>query len=114
MTTHFFGDSGLSNKYNTKLSAKEEKQYLSWAKENKREKDTYDYDMRGAWKAGFTGDKRGHFPDKYKKPNHPTFSNESMYSNDDMTGGEWDGESFTPSEYNKRIWGKRKKPSEWR
>lgn len=32
---------------------------------------------------------KGHWPDKYKKPNHMTFSDESIYSNDDQLGGQW-------------------------
>lgn len=31
----------------------------------------------------------GHAPDTYKFPNHPTFSKESMYSNEETPGGEW-------------------------
>ena len=31
----------------------------------------------------------GHAPDTYKFSNHPTFSNESMYSNEETPGGEW-------------------------
>ena len=35
-------------------------------------------------------DARGHLPDTYKKPNHPTFSNESIYSGvDGYVGGTW-------------------------
>jgi len=45
-----------------------------------------------------------HLPDTYKKPSHPTFSDESKYSNDKIKGGHWsyeDGvEVFTPSPYN--------------
>ena len=34
-------------------------------------------------------DPSAHFTDKYKKPSHPTFSNESVYSNKNTPGGEW-------------------------
>lgn len=34
-------------------------------------------------------DGRGHYSDKGKLPNHPTFSKESMYSSDNYSGGEW-------------------------
>jgi hypothetical protein len=37
-----------------------------------------------------------HFPDTYKLPNHPTFSNESIYSTPENTGGSWEGETFSP------------------
>lgn len=36
-----------------------------------------------------TGDRNSHFTDTYKLPGHPTFSNESMYSNSDTPGGIW-------------------------
>jgi hypothetical protein len=82
----------FTDKYNTQLSPQEESDYQTWASQNNREKDTYDYDMRGAWKEGLTGgeDPRGHFPDTYKKPNHPTFSDESKYHGvDGYYGGTW-------------------------
>ena len=41
-----------------------------------------------------------HFPDTYKLPTHPTFSNESIYSDETMQGGSWKGERFTPSLFN--------------
>jgi hypothetical protein len=53
----------------------------------------YDYDLRGAFKAGLTPDpKTGHWPDTFKKPNHPTFSNESIYAKirPDLAG-QWAG-----------------------
>lgn len=37
-----------------------------------------------------------HFPDTYKKPNHPTFSNESIYSTPENPGGFWVGENYNP------------------
>jgi hypothetical protein len=80
----------FSDRYNTQLTPAEEQQYQTWAKSSGREKDTYDYDMRGAWKSGVTSDPRGHFPDTFKKPNHPTFSSESQYhGKDGFEGGSW-------------------------
>ena len=83
-----------SDKFNTVLSPDEEEKYQAWATENHREKDVYDYDLRGAWKELQSGtmseDERGHLGDKYKKPNHPTFSDQSIYSGQDgVTGGVW-------------------------
>lgn len=83
-----------SDKFNTVLSPDEEEKYQAWATENHREKDVYDYDLRGAWKELRSGtmseDERGHLGDKYKKPNHPTFSDQSIYSGQDgVTGGVW-------------------------
>lgn len=83
-----------SDKFNTVLSPDEEEKYQAWATKNRREKDVYDYDLRGAWKELQSGtmseDERGHLGDKYKKPNHPTFSDQSIYSGQDgVTGGVW-------------------------
>lgn len=42
-----------------------------------------------------------HFPDTYKLPNHPTFSNESIYSRGPVMGGKWNSDNtFTPSVIN--------------
>lgn len=94
----------LSEKYNTKLSADDEQNFQTWAKANPRLGNTYDYDSRGFWKAGAQEADNGHGSDKWKKPNHPTFSNESQYSGKDgNVGGEWgkDGaKTFTPSATN--------------
>jgi hypothetical protein len=82
----------LTDKYNTPLTPEEEQRYQEWAKQNHRESDTFDYDMRGAWKEGIQADpSTGHFPDTYKKPNHPTFSDQSQYHGaDGRYGGHWD------------------------
>lgn len=97
----------FTNKYNTKLTPDEEKEYQAWAKAEGRERDTYDYDLRGAWKELKSGtmseDERGHLGDKYKKPNHPTFSTQSKYSSAETPGGVWSEENgrtvYTPSEF---------------
>ena len=83
----------------TRLSPEDEAAYQAWAKQNGRENDVEDYDMRGAWleakqKGQSLADGRGHYPDTYKKPNHPTFSNESKYNGEGgAKGGTW---STTP------------------
>lgn len=42
-----------------------------------------------------------HFTDKYKLPGHPTFSDESVYSQGPMIGGHWTvGDTFVPSTIN--------------
>ena len=49
-----------------------------------------DYDLKGAYYAGARPDmERGHFPDTFKLPNHPTFSTGSKYSTPEQMGGEW-------------------------
>lgn len=98
----------FTDKYNTKLTAAEETQYQAWLKQNGRQGDEYDYDMRGAWKDGAKQGGNGHFTDKFKKPNHPTFSNESKYSGvDGYKGGQWvkSGEdwNYKPSDTNLKM-----------
>ena len=97
-----------SSKYNTQLSLEEEKQFEEWAILNNKVKETYDYDIRGAWKDLVSGkikaDDRGHLTDKYKKPNHPTFSNESIYhGKDGYEGGKWGNKQFIPGPTNLKL-----------
>jgi len=59
------------------------------------------YDYVSAFRAGINRSpappgKRGHFPDTYKLPGHPTFSVESMYYKKGMPAGKWEGEKYTP------------------
>ncbi len=63
-----------------------------------------DYDYRGWWKEnGSIPYKNGvHFTDKFKLPNHPTFSEESIYSKGNTEGGYWTKDGFVPSQYNTR------------
>lgn len=95
----------MSGQYNTQLSPEQETAYQAWAKQQGREKDVFNYDLRGAWKELQSGtmseDERGHLGDKYKKPNHPTFSTESIYNGKDgYQGGVWSREGnvdvYTP------------------
>jgi hypothetical protein len=85
-----------TGKYNTKLSPDDEKKFQAWLVEQSKASghdmtnDLYDYDLRGAWKAGAGKSANGHMTDEFKKPNHPTFSNESKYSGQDgNVGGKW-------------------------
>lgn len=51
------------------------------------------YDLRRLWveNPGIQPSSNMHFPDRYKLPNHPTFSNESMYFNptNQYMAGRW-------------------------
>ena len=112
MKTLLTDERDFSSKYNTELSPDDEKRFRAWAMENGRERDVYDYDLRGAWKELLSGEMKeadnGHLGDKYKKPNHPTFSDQSIYSGKNgNVGGKWDttenGKTrFTPSATNLR------------
>jgi len=80
----------FTNRYNTQLNPQQEKEYQAWAAANKRTGDVFDYDLRGFWKDGRTFAANGHGTDRYKKPNHTTFSDESMYHGvDGNMGGQW-------------------------
>lgn len=101
--------------FNTKLSPKDEAEFQVWMRSAKAdygtdlEGDLNAYDLRGFWKAGGHKDKafarrEGHAPDTFKKPNHPTFSDESIYHGADgplgrkLVGGKWLSENeFRPS-----------------
>lgn len=87
--------------YKTSLTPKEEEQFQKWYDEyatarpmsdvskNPNDVEHY-YDYRGYWKDNrynlLPPDR--HFPDTYKLPGHPTFSDESKYA--DETAGHWD------------------------
>lgn len=84
----------MSGQYNTQLTPEQETAYQAWAKQQGRERDVENYDLRGAWlelqNGTMSEDERGHLGDKYKKPNHPTFSTESIYNGKDgYQGGVW-------------------------
>jgi hypothetical protein len=55
-----------------------------------------DYDLRGAFDAGVLPDASGHWPDTFKRPNHPTFSNESIFAFgvNESKAGRWEGNTF--------------------
>ncbi len=93
-----------SARYNTQLAPAEEAQYQAWAAANGKAKDVYDYDLRGFWKSGAAFADNGHGGDTFKKPNHPTFSNQSQYHGvDGAQGGTWGDGTFTPSPHNLQM-----------
>lgn len=80
----------LSGQFNTQLTPAQEAEFRRWAARLPRDlQNTADYDLRGAWKADSHAAANGHLPDTWKKPNHPTFSKESIYSGQNGTGGQW-------------------------
>jgi hypothetical protein len=108
--------------HNTELSAQEQKAYDEWLRKQGRRADLeeQDYDMRGAYASGAAGDGRGHFPDTYKKPNHPTFSTQSQYHGQDgNAGGVWskgpDGiDEFAPGPTNREHHTQQELEAYWR
>lgn len=96
--------------YDTPLNAEQEAAYGATFKPE----DSADYDMRGL----YTDDPQAtekflageHGPDKYKKPWHPTFSDESQYHGvAGQMGGTWGkdegGDTFTPGSTNVQLHG---------
>ena len=93
--------------YNTKLDPAEEIDYRKWIAWQSilagrdLSRDQTDYDVRGLYRSmGQSGKnlERGHGPDTFKKPNHPTFSAESIYSTPETPGGAWFADNtFMPS-----------------
>ena len=80
----------FGNKFNTPLKPDETTAYLHWLSTlPEYQQNTNDYDMQGAFKAGLGRGGNGHFPDTFKKPNHMTFSDESIYSTPQQQGGRW-------------------------
>lgn len=100
----------FSDRYNTQLTPEQEQVFQLWAANMSNKlgrnilNDLYDYDMRGAFLEGLTPDGNLHWNDKFKKPNHITFSDSSIYHNvDGYKGGHWSKDKhgsyvFTPSD----------------
>jgi hypothetical protein len=88
--------------YNPNLAAKDkafQEWYLSNTLEGKNKvpySEKLDYDYYSLFRNGATGSVKDHFPDTYKRPTHPTFSDESIYSVPGNTGGHWQGDRFIP------------------
>lgn len=94
--------------YRTKLNSKEESKFLKWRStlpENLQ--NDKDYDLKGFFKEfGKNSLPEGyeyHLIDKYKLPNHPSFSSDSQYYNPETEylGGKWENGSlnwiYTPN-----------------
>lgn len=103
-------------KYETKLSSEDENKFQLWLDKNHKEGKIqkgdynhykekgfgYNYDFRAAFKNKASGgidpvDKQWHWNDYGKKPNHPTFSNESVHYLEAAkpgVGGRWEGDKY--------------------
>jgi hypothetical protein len=90
--------------YSTPLSLHDEAAYQAWKIQNAPRDSGADYDLRGAYLAGMQRDPdNGHMGDRFKKPNHPTFSDQSQYAVGDQrdragfwTGPEGPDQTFVP------------------
>lgn len=87
---------GFDKDFNTTLTPKDELVFKGWKAKFAPQDSGADYDLRGAFKAGLTPDPQsGHWPDTFKKPNHPTFSDQSQYAKFGKPGS-WRGEEYIP------------------
>ncbi len=78
------------DQFDTKLDPESEQKFQKWkAQLPKPLQDDSNYDLRGAFLGGVHPSANDHLPDTYKKPNHPTFSQESKYSTPENPGGAW-------------------------
>ena len=133
-------------KYDTPLTKEEMKEFKAWTEKEKvrweadsKERGisaTWDledqkrsYDVQGFWKAWHnakTEEERnilldpetGHSTDKFKKPTHPTFSDESIHHGvDGKKGGTWGKEGdthvFSPTKHNINNMGGYQKYIDW-
>jgi hypothetical protein len=88
----------------TKLTKDDEAKFQEWKTKYAPNDSGFDYDLRGAFKAGLTpslhSDGTMHWSDEFKKPNHQTFSNESKFAQDEKYAkyaGSWEGEKYSPN-----------------
>lgn len=87
-----------TEQFNTTLQPTEEMQFQGLLRERPSlGYDLEDYDVRGAYRTGEIAREGAHGTDRYKKPNHPTFSGESIYANEETPGGVWGEGYYMPS-----------------
>jgi len=100
-----------AKEFNTALNTEQKAAYDKWAAATGRTKDVENYDLQGYFLKYGAQRGGGHLTDEFKKPNHPTFSTESIYNGTNgMTGGEWQQMPdrmwhFYPSEHNMKLHG---------
>jgi len=85
--------------FDTKLTPSEEAKFKVWKQRYAPNDSGMDYDLRGAFRAGEKPGPDGHWTDKFKKPNHPTFSDQSQYARGEFKSlaGTWKGDKFIPA-----------------
>jgi hypothetical protein len=89
----------LERECETRLTAAQEAKFRHWKAIYAPDDSGEDYDLRGAFLDGARPDPCGHWPDRFKKPNHPSFSVESIYAaHFPHLAGRWDGDVFIAPE----------------
>ena len=91
--------------FDTKLTPSEEAEFKVWKQKYAPKDSGMDYDLRGAFKAGEKPGADGHWTDKFKKPNHPTFSDQSQYAQGEFKSlaGTWKGDKFIPAGQSPKV-----------
>jgi hypothetical protein len=92
-----YADGGaVGDDYNTAVP--DEAAFQQWKAANAPDDSGIDYDLRGAYLANMQRAENGHMGDQFKKPNHPTFSDQSQYAVGDQRArmGYWVGDTFVP------------------
>lgn len=87
--------------FNTPLPAAKQIEFSNWKAINAPNDSGHDYDLQGAFLAGITRDPvTGHMDDRFKKPNHPTFSIHSQYATGKWKqyAGSWDKDTYIPAQ----------------
>ena len=103
----------FTNKFNGGIDKAQKPAFDAWkakmteALNRDVSKDVVNYDIESAFKSGLTPEQvvagNNHMPDKFKKPNHATFSDQSIYHGGDFQGGSWEGETFKPGIFNQML-----------
>jgi hypothetical protein len=89
--------------FNTPLTPQQEQGFQDWMGMQRKTQNIYptdngqDYDFRGAYLNNANSSSNGHWADEYKKPNEPTFSNQSNYASPLVNSGQWVGQLFVPN-----------------
>jgi len=97
--------SSLAGQFNTPLTPEQMQQYAAWRSQLPTNlQNTEDYDLQGAFLGDAKESARGHLSDKWKKPNHMTFSNGSEYSTPAIPGGVWADATPQISDDEKKRW----------
>lgn len=94
--TSSMGTAGTN--YNTPLGPGDAAAFQAWKQKYAPNDSGQDYDLQGAFKAGLTPGANGHWDDRFKKPNHPTFSTFSQYApSAPNQAGTWNGSTYVPN-----------------
>jgi hypothetical protein len=86
-----------SDLFNTFLPVGKELMFQLWKQKYAPKDSGFDYDFRGAYQEGLTPGPDAHWADTHKKPNHPSYSNQSKYFlNNQQGAGFWIGNDWMP------------------